>query len=228
MRDRRTPNCGLWSPKSAVASIVAACEIEGVDNPARTAEFLVHRDARRAALRGDLQQALGGRTSLTFEVGCGHGHFLTDFAKAHPETFCLGIDLIRDRIQRAGRKRDRAGVQNLVFLSAEAEECVAALPEGCELERIFILFPDPWPKRRHHKHRIMQPEFLAALAARTRPGASLCFRTDDASYFTAARAVVLEHPDWELAGAAWPFERETVFQSRAAIYQSLVATRRPR
>jgi len=197
-----------------------------VDTPARTAEFIAHRDSRRATLQRHLAELLAAHRRITLEIGAGHGHFLTDYASAHPEQFCLGIDLLRDRVERAVRKRDRAKLTNLVFLKAEAEECIAALPPQVLLDRIFVLFPDPWPKRRHHKHRIMQVGFLHALAARADCGADLCFRTDDGPYFAAAKAVVAQHPDWQLSAGHWPFERATVFQSRATHYQSLVAVRR--
>jgi len=197
-----------------------------VDNPSRTAEFIARRASRRSILQHQLADLLAAHPSITFEIGAGHGHFLTDYAAAHPAEFCVGIDLLRDRVERAVRKRDRAKLANLVFLKAEAEECIAALPPQVLLQRIFVLFPDPWPKRRHHKHRIMQTSFLQALAERAKAGADLCFRTDDAAYFTAAKTVVETHPAWAVSPAPWPFERATVFQSRAAVFQSLVALRR--
>lgn len=198
-----------------------------MDNPARTAEFIARRDARRATLQHQLAELLASCKKITLEVGAGHGHFLADYAVAHPEEFCVGFDLLRDRVERALRKRDRAKLVNLVFLKAEAGELIAALPPQIILQKIFVLFPDPWPKRRHHKNRLMQADFLSALAARAEAGAYLCFRTDDAGYYRAAKAEVLAHPDWEVASnAPWPFERVTVFQSRAPAYQSLVALRR--
>jgi len=197
-----------------------------VDNPARTAEFIAHRATRRATLQQELADLLAAHPRITLEIGAGHGHFLTDYAAAHPAEFCVGIDLIRDRVDRALRKRNRAKLANLVFLKTEATEFVDALPTQIVFQRIFILFPDPWPKRRHHKNRIMQVNFLHALAARTVAGADLCFRTDDAAYFTAAKNVVQAHPDWVVSETHWPFERGTVFQSRAEVFQSLVAVRR--
>lgn len=198
-----------------------------MDNPARTAEFIIHRDARRATLQQHLAELLAAHSRITLEIGAGHGHFLTDYATAHRDEFCLGFDLLRDRVERAQRKCNRAKLANLVFLKAEAAELIAALPAHVTLQRIFVLFPDPWPKRRHHKHRLMQTDFLHPLAAKAAARAELCFRTDDAAYFAAAKAEVLAHPDWEVSPAApWPFERETVFQSRAPAYQSLVALRR--
>jgi tRNA (guanine-N7-)-methyltransferase len=198
-----------------------------VDNPLRTAEYLARRDTCLAELTASLHEILRGKTQVTFEIGCGHGHYLTGYATAHPQSFCLGIDLLKDRIARATRKRDRAGLPNLVFLQAEATDVLTTLPASTRLSDIFILFPDPWPKRRHHKNRILQPEFLTTLAQKTSPSARLFFRTDYALYFEDAHATLAAHPDWTLADCAeaWPFELKTVFQSRAAAFQSLIAYR---
>jgi tRNA (guanine-N7-)-methyltransferase len=186
------------------------------------------RDARLAELYPQLDAALTGQSRLTLEVGCGHGHFLTAYAKAHPGEFCVGIDLLADRLARAGRKSKAAGLSNVAWIHAEAGLLLEALPPAVRLGPvIFVLFPDPWPKRRHWKHRVIQPAFLSMLAARAEPGTRLCFRTDYAPYFTEALAVVSKHPDWQIDPASpWPFEQPTVFQSRADSYQSLVARRR--
>jgi tRNA (guanine-N7-)-methyltransferase len=197
-----------------------------VDNAVRTADYLARRDTRLADLKTFLAETLPGKPPLTLEIGCGHGHYLTGYATAHPEAFCIGIDLLNDRILRAGRKRDRARLTNLIFLQAEAREFLDALPPDATLADVLILFPDPWPKRRHHKNRILQPDFLAALANKCAPSARLCFRTDYAPYHTHAHRAVAAHSDWKHdPSAVWPFELETVFQSRADAYQSLIARR---
>lgn len=184
--------------------------------------------SRRAELRAQLAPRLAGVRALTLEIGCGHGHFLTAYAAAHPERRCLGLDIANDRIARALRKRDRARLANLDFVHADADDLLSALPEDLALSQVFVLFPDPWPKRRHHKNRLMQPEFLTRLAARSAPGAGLYFRTDYAPYFSEARAVAAAHADWGLQpDAPWPFEHVTVFQARAAAHESFVAFRRP-
>ena len=202
-----------------------------VENPARTASYLAGRDSRIAALRVSLGALLRGHSLITLEIGCGHGHFLTACAQAHPGApFCAGIDIASGRIRRANRKCERAGLAaRLAFIRAEASEFLRVLPGHVSLADVFILFPDPWPKRRHHKHRIIRAEILDALAARAAPGARLCFRTDDRDYFAAARATIGGHARWRIAGApgapapVWPFEHETVFQQKAAAHQSLVA-----
>jgi tRNA (guanine-N7-)-methyltransferase len=195
-----------------------------VDNPARTVE---HRE-RLAQRRETLQTAFAkifqpGTTAFTWEIGCGHGHFLTAYAQTHPEKLCVGIDLASDRIARAIRKRDRARLADLHFIQAEARFFLEALPPEVRFSDVFILFPDPWPKLRHHKHRILQPAFLDAVANRMGEGARLLFRTDHEPYFQDAVAVVDAHRAWRRVEEPWPFEFETVFQSRAPSYHSLIA-----
>lgn len=179
---------------------------------------LVRRIAdRRAALAADLERRLAGVGRLTLEFGCGHGHFLVAYAARHPGEACLGMDLIGERVTRAFRKAEAAGQARTWFLKAEAREFLAALPPGVSLGRVFVLFPDPWPKRRHHKNRLMGPAFLRAVAARTEPGSLLCFRSDHRGYAAEVARAVSATPEWEDAGVtAWPFEHETVFQKRAA------------
>ena len=190
-------------------------------------EFLAQRETRLTELRATLDASIGSHASIILEIGCGHGHFLTALAATRPDSLHLGIDLIPDRIKRAERKRDRAHLSNLAFVRGEAAEVIASLPPKVRLEDTYILFPDPWPKRRHHKNRLIQPDFLSELAARSAPHARLSFRTDHEPYFKEAFNTILSHSKWSVdEHAAWPFELSTVFQQRAATYFSLVATAR--
>lgn len=186
------------------------------------------REKRFAALQAEFlpQLPLASGTPLTLELGCGHGHYLNAYAAAHPGEFCVGLDLIADRIARATRKAARARLTNLAFVQAEAALFLQALaaPHPTlraappRLRRIFLLFSDPWPKRRHWKHRVLQTTLLDTLAELTEAGAALHFRTDHPDYFTYAREVVGAHPQWRLAGAEespWPFEHVSVFEERA-------------
>jgi tRNA (guanine-N7-)-methyltransferase len=195
--------------------------------PSRITEHASRLSSRREALRETLLRIAGPAARFVWEVGSGHGHFLAAYAAAHPETRCIGVDIASDRIARAERKRARARLANLDFVRAEAADFLAVLPEGARCVAIYILFPDPWPKRRHHKNRLMTTAFLSAVAAASTEGAPLFFRTDHQPYFLEAGATVRSHPDWVEAGpAAWPFEETTVFQRRAERHFSLVALRR--
>ncbi len=188
-----------------------------------TSKYLSIIEQRRSALQAQLNEVLPASREFVWEVGSGHGHFLTAYAAAHPERVCIGIDLIGERVERAQRKRDRAKLANLHFVRAEARLFLETLPSDARLSTVFVLFPDPWPKLRHNKHRIIQPLFLAAAAAHAKPDCPLYFRTDFTPYFDAAREVFSDDPYWRLSPEPWPFEFATVFQQRAQSFHSLVA-----
>ncbi len=198
-----------------------------MENAARTAAYHALVEERTEDVSRRLASIFPGEAPQGFvwELGCGHGHFLTAYAAAHPDKVCVGIDIVGERIDRAMRKRERAKLPNLHFIHAEARLFLRTLPRHVSIERLFILFPDPWPKKRHHKHRIIQSSFLTALAERCDPAVRVHFRTDFLPYFDDARASFLEHPRWELAEEPWPFEQETVFQARAESYHSLTVRR---
>ena len=198
-----------------------------MENPRRTAEHLDRIARRQDALREFTSTFLARFPTFTLEIGCGHGHFLTAYATARPTEICLGLDLIAERIARANRKKTRARLDRLHFVHASAEDFLAVLPPAARLSAVFILFPDPWPKRRHHKNRIMQSHFLETLSTRALPETRLYFRTDDNDYFRATTTVIRSHSRWQIGEELWPFEHDTVFQQRAPAYQSLVARPKP-
>lgn len=182
--------------------------------------------ARRRELTARGAQLLPAPGAHVLEIGSGHGHFLTAYAQQHPERLCVGIDLLGDRVDRAVRKQVRARLDNLHFVQAEVSLYLECLPVGAKLRDIFILFPDPWPKLRHHKHRLVKSSTLRSLAQHAVADCRLYFRTDFLPYYEAAAAVFAESSDWEIVSAPWPFEFETVFQSRASAHYSLVVQRR--
>lgn len=185
------------------------------------------RRARVAQHRQQLEEWFGPERALTLEVGCGHGHYLTAFAEAHQEEACLGVDLVTRRIEKACAKRDKRQLGNLHFLKADAWECVEALPSGMALKRVFILFPDPWPKNRHEKNRLLQHSLLDQLARRAATGAQLHFRTDHVGLFEWAFEQLQTHPSWEVdPEAQWPFESGSFFQDLLGTYRSATAVLR--
>lgn len=132
------------------------------------------------------------------EIGSGHGDFLVDYAGKYPDRFCLGIDLISKRIDKSTKKAERHQVDNAYFLKAKAEEFLDCLPEKFLFNEIIILYPDPWPKRRHHKNRLFQENFLSQLARCVTLGARLHFETDAKDYFDETCELVTQHAQWKL------------------------------
>ncbi|MDQ8208795.1 tRNA (guanosine(46)-N7)-methyltransferase TrmB [Coraliomargarita sp. SDUM461003] len=190
------------------------------------ARELEKQAARKAELAEICRADLAGCDRILFEAGCGHGHWLSDYAEANPDEVCVGIDLISWRIRKGNDKKAKRGIENLHFYKAELGEFLEVLPRSVRFERTVLLFPDPWPKAKHHRRRMVQAAFLDEVARRTDVGGEFCFRSDDRPYFDWAVEHLEAHPDWEIdASAPWPYESETYFQSLMDSYHSVVAKR---
>jgi len=140
---------------------------------------------------GSVLDLFPGRAPLEIEIGSGRGRFLLHRAAAHPDRNFLGIDyrwrFLREGVERA-RKRD---LGNLLFLQAEAEEMVHNLVPLESIDVFHIYFPDPWHKRKHHKRRLLTPEFFRALHARLKPGGMLELATDNFAYLVAFKEALV-------------------------------------
>jgi len=190
------------------------------------ARELAKQAERKAGLRQLLEKELATVDSILFEAGCGHGHWLTGYAETHPETICVGVDLISWRIRKGLDKRDKRGLSNLHFFKAELGEFLETLPKRIRFKSTVLLFPDPWPKARHHRRRMVQADLLSALAERTERGGQFCFRSDDRPYFDWTIEHLEAHPEWTIdAEADWPHEQNTYFQDLMEAYHSVIATR---
>lgn len=190
------------------------------------ARELARQSARKEELKAVLRDDLADCDRILFEAGCGHGHWLTDYAEANHTTICVGIDLISWRIRKGNSKKAKRGLKNLHFYKAELGEFLEALPEGIRFERTVLLFPDPWPKAKHHRRRMVQPALLGEVACRTDSGSEFCFRSDDLPYYDWTVEHLNDHKEWEIDEAAeWPYESETYFQSLMDSYHSVVARR---
>lgn len=181
---------------------------------------------RLAALASTIEEIAPDSSGVTLEIGCGHGHFLTAYAKAHPQETCIGLDLLSGRVERSERKRKASGLSNLHFVCAEAWEWLAVWPESIPIHKVWILFPDPWPKKRHVNRRILSNAFLYLLDLYTSDDARIYFRTDYVPYLEWASERIAEHSRWKLTEESFTFEERTVFEARATSYGSIVARKR--
>lgn len=122
------------------------------------------------------------------EIGFGGGEHLVAQASAHPERRFIGVEPFLNGVGSCLRHIEESGVANVRLHQGDARDVIARLPDA-SLDLVYILFPDPWPKARHHKRRLIQPEFLNGLARVLKPGAEVRFATDWANY----AAWTLEH-----------------------------------
>lgn len=192
----------------------------------RTQEYRQRRLDERAEVTAALQNLPAGNYVL--ELGCGHGHFLTALAKKYADEkrglHFAAVDKNAERIERAQRKTDREGLE-VLWLNAKVEDVVELWPERCRLAQVFVLFPDPWPKERHHKHRFFNKTLLDALAPKMTREGRLYFRTDNEDYFAVGMALLKAHKNWAIdTQASWPEGLPaTVFEGHHPVYQSVVA-----
>jgi tRNA (guanine-N7-)-methyltransferase len=115
------------------------------------------------------------------EVGFGGGEHLAEQGARNPEVLLIGAEPFLNGVASAVRHVEERGLDNVRLHPGDARELIESFPDGA-LERVFILFPDPWPKVRHHKRRLMTEPTIAELARVLRPGAVLRFATDWRDY----------------------------------------------
>ena len=156
-----------------------------------------------------LNEPLGDR-ELWLEIGFGAGEHLVWQAEQHPDVMLLGCEPFINGVAKCLAHIERTGVTNVRLFNDDARLLMAALPER-SLSRVFILFPDPWPKTRHHKRRFVQRATLDVLAPLMKAGAELRLATDDPSYLPWMVEHACTHPAFE-----WLAERPSDWRGRPA------------
>ncbi|MGN0843458.1 MAG: tRNA (guanosine(46)-N7)-methyltransferase TrmB [Kiritimatiellia bacterium] len=131
---------------------------------------------------------------LEIEVGCGKGQFLTRRAAEHPDCEFLGIERMLERVRLFDGKCKRGHLDNAHVLRLEALYTFHYLLPEHHARKVYVFFPDPWPKKKHHSHRLFGPLFRAALWKRLEVGGKLEFATDHQEYFEEVCAGFAEDP----------------------------------
>ena len=129
----------------------------------------------------DPQVLMPGATSVVFEIGFGGGEHLAGQAARAPGTLFIGAEPFLDGVAKVLSQIEELGLSNIRLIHGDGRPSLAALPPA-SLDRLVILFPDPWQKARHNKRRLIQTEFLDSAARALRPGGELRFATDWADY----------------------------------------------
>jgi tRNA (guanine-N7-)-methyltransferase len=180
------------------------------------AELWPRYGVERARGQLDLDALFGRRAARIAEIGFGNGEALAETAARQPATDFLGIEVHEPGIGRLLLALEKLGLTNVRVICGDAVEVLERwLPDAC-LSGVNLFFPDPWPKKRHHKRRLVQPGFLRLLAPVMAPGAVLHMATDWANYAEHMREVTGRCPwfdslDSDGAQSARP---ETRFERR--------------
>ena len=131
---------------------------------------------------GGWHEAFGRPAPLWVELGTGKGRFISELASREPGVNLVGIEAQLDVLYQAAKKVAAQGVTNVRLLHFDAA-CLPAVFAPGEIDRLYINFCDPWPKKRHAKRRLTNRRFLARYREVVRPGGRLCFKTDNAAFF---------------------------------------------
>ena len=126
---------------------------------------------------------------LEVELGCGDASFLVGYAGLHPERNFIGVERLLGRLRKLDRKGRRAGLTNLRGVRIESSYFLEYLLPRRSITALHVYFPDPWPKKRHHKNRLVNERFPKIARAALTPGGVVYLRTDDADYFAQMTAV---------------------------------------
>jgi tRNA (guanine-N7-)-methyltransferase len=130
----------------------------------------------------DAAAVFGRDAPVVLEIGFGNGDTLVQLAAAAPDTNFLGVEVHEPGIGHCLIAARAAGIANLRLIAHDAMDVLRHQLPPAGLERINLYFPDPWPKKRHHKRRIVQPAFLELVADRLAPGGTIHIATDWANY----------------------------------------------
>lgn len=171
-----------------------------------------------------------GASALAFEVGFGGGEHLAAQARLHPQTGFIGCEPFENGVAKLLTQVRAQGLANVRVHPDDARDILERLPEA-SLSVMFVLFPDPWPKFRHHKRRFIQPRTLGEIARALRPGGELRIATDhpdyaqwalmhlvrDARFTWAAQCAA----DWRVRPADWVatrYEQKALAAGRSCVY----------
>ena len=163
----------------------------------------------------DLAALFARPQRLEVELGCGDASFLVEYARREPGGNFIGVERLLGRLQKLDRKGRRAGLNNVRGLRIESSYFLRYLLPAHSTAALHIYFPDPWPKKKHRRHRLINGQFPALARAALTPGGCVFLRTDDPDYFGqmnevfgAAEGFAATDTPAALAGIATDFERE--------------------
>jgi tRNA (guanine-N7-)-methyltransferase len=162
----------------------------------------------------DLRQIFGRTAPLEVDLGCGDGTFLVARAEQNPARDFLGFDRLPGRARAAGRKIGQLCLTNARIVRWEILSGIQQLLPPASVDVFHLLFPDPWPKRRHENRRVVTPEFFSAIARALKPEGELRMATDQCEYFRLIETRAAEAPGFTPVSPEAAQSPATTFEER--------------
>lgn len=167
-------------------------------------------------------EVFNNENPLNLEIGCGNGHFLTQQALKNPSENFIGIDLKDYRIVKSRMKENLLNLSNVRWICGEAKISIERMFPDESLEKIYMTFPDPWPKKRHWKHRLFQADFIPLIARKLTNSGKFIFISDHEGYYqwcleliNAQKELTITGHDYDISmtesafGKIWSAEQRT-------------------
>ena len=154
------------------------------------------------------EDIFGNDHPLEIDLGCGDGSFLIEMAQHYPKRNFLGVERLLGRVRGVCKRIQELGLTNVMVLRLESQYTLEYLLAPASVSRLHLLCPDPWPKARHHKRRLVQQEFLHILQNALKPSGEFLFKTDHPEYYEWALEQVgqfnLTNPGQVFSRIFWP------------------------
>jgi len=148
----------------------------------------------------DWEKVFAERRTLEIELGAGDGSFMMEWARRHPQTNFVALERLLGRVKKIAKRSVRENLRNVRALRLESAYFLKYLCPAESVSVLHVMFPDPWPKRKHHRHRLVQPEFIEACHKVLQSGGTLRFTTDHQDYFLWTTRHWGEAKGWEEVG----------------------------
>lgn len=144
-------------------------------------------------------------SNLEIEIGCGNGHFLSEYCRQNRHSYCIGLEKKLKRCQKAVAKVKKRQLPNAAILRVRAEDFLQAIPSA-RVDAYHIYFPDPWPKSKHRKRRFLRMLNLELICRSLKPGGTIYFTTDFFDYYLQAKILFCLRRDLQLCDDRPPAE----------------------
>lgn len=162
-------------------------------------------DAESLASMPAWNEIFGNGNPLALEIGCGTGHFVAQMAQVHPDWNFLAVDYYNKGCLKTSKRVDKAGLDNVRVIRAEARSFMERCIPRRSLQAVVINCPDPWPKKRHRKRRLVNGEFVGYLSEFMLPGGDFHFATDFDDYGEDVARLMPEMPGFANVLAPDPY-----------------------
>jgi tRNA (guanine-N7-)-methyltransferase len=162
----------------------------------------------------DLEAIYGRSASIEVDLGCGDGSFLVEMAEANPARDFLGIERLLGRVRRAYRKITQHELTNARVLRVESSYAVRQMLPANSVALFHLMFPDPWPKRRHWRRRVVTEDFFASIHRALAPNGLLRIATDQTDYFREIERLAGQSTQFVIGSDPEPHRARTTFEKR--------------